>query len=300
MLAGTFPSAQVRHEISGCIYLLKEMESEHPDMPGVITRLRALSPTDAEIEDRERRQRDTMLQTSETTKAIRDGRQAMDKAIRDAGKLQESIKDAKASIALLPTLAASVDENDRRAAVGLQTRVSNLESKLESASRVDQVRQEIEKAKVVAMKAANDEEAEKKNVASAETALAESVASLSDRIRTDAAPLLPYGSVELSTGDGLSIAWNKVTATVQRNTLSGAERVLFDAALGRSIAGGQATVFVDAGEASDDTLRTIDAALAGQSASGQLVVCRWTNRTYVPGSMMPSGKWMEIIMGCGK
>ena len=155
------------------------------------------------------------------------------KAIRAKACL-DTAKRAQETVA---DIGPDADPNDRAAAEGLKKRISELEARIEPLRKIAAMEEEIEKARIDADKAAEKEEDAKTKLQGAIDAQAAIVQAASEKLAELSMKILPFGILCLEDdGKDISVFWKKDDKTkVQRQTLSGGEQAIFDAALGHAL-----------------------------------------------------------------
>ena len=244
-----------------------------------------------ELEGRKNTMRQRLVSLNESTDHLRT---VIQTAARRLGELQQQSREGESAERLLAKVGPGVVDEDRRALAGLEEQRKALAVKLEGIAQRATVEAEVERSKVAADEAMADEEKAKAAVAVAIEAQREAFQGVIGLLTTAAATILPDGRLAIEDGEnGLRIGWARETAKVWRDTLSGSEQAIFDAAFARAMAGPDATVFIEAGEVQDSTLAATLSSISKASGQGQVVVCRWMEPDHV--WVKPDG-WSAVLL----
>ena len=185
--------------------------------------------------------------------AIREGLKAASEEIALAERtLKNAAADGERSASLRKTLkdmGKAPEEADTTILQGFQTREKELNGLIEPLQAYQTLAGEIEKAKIEAEKALTEEETAKEALAAAVKAQQEVVESASELLARRSKSILPYGNLRVEDdGKDITISWAKSpTLRVERHTLSGGERALFDGATGHSL-DPEAVIWIEAAE----------------------------------------------------
>jgi hypothetical protein len=204
--------------------------------------------------------------------------------------LEIQITACKETIEKEAAIGPGLDQNDVATRDGFLTRKAELDASA-STLRLMKVRaDDIEKAKIEAGKAAEQEKAAKEKIAEAVEAQRKAVQDAEEELARRSKEFLPYGNLRiLDEGKRFDLLWAKDGDTrVSRSTLSGGEQCLFDAAVARSLAP-TAAVVIEAAEIDDATLTAFLTDTA--EATYQLIVLTCHEPPEVPGG------WKHIKMG---
>ena len=192
--------------------------------------------------------------------AAREARREEIAAKGRADAWRERLRQAVGAEKELAEIGEEVSPEDRTILAGLNECLAVLDQQLSAVTQREALATEAEKARLAAEKAREDEEKAKKAVA--------------DAVKAAFSTASPYQLVVTDTDGVLWLGAVINGYTVNRATMSGSERVIFDAGLARAIGGPDATVFVDAGEVDDTAFGELLPYLAKQP--GQIVVMRWS------------------------
>ena len=203
---------------------------------------------------------------------------ALREAYKDAKRTKEAAEQAETRLA---DLGAGLDQKDRAALDGMNARRAELEAKSEPLAEIAMVQREIESARMEAEKALADEEAAKPAIEAALQAQQAVVEQAATQLAKRSKELLPYGALCLmDDGKDLVIAWEKTPATkIQRVSLSGGEKVIFDAALAHALCPTALTV-LEAAEVDDTSLMELCSHL--EKAEHQVIVCTCHTPATIP------------------
>jgi len=201
-------------------------------------------------------------------------RDALQKAI---GVMEQKVRDANAATVRIKSLPECPTKEDRTAAQGLETRLAATTEQINAATRRAQVARMVEQSRAQVEKCAEQEQSAKVKLADAATEMSAAIEGAIDTLKTRAGKILLTGALNvLNTADACRLGWHRDgVGYVARQSLSGSERVIFDAAVAYALLGDGCTAFLDAGEVSNDAL----AMLAGisESCPCQVILCRWTD-----------------------
>jgi len=168
---------------------------------------------------------------------------------------QAELKVAQQAEKKIEKLGDNVDPKDRAALDGMNSRRSELESKIDPLQQIDTIGREIEQARLEAEKALVDEDNAKKALEVAVREQQAVVECAADELAERSKTILPYGNLRLfDDGKDISVYWAKTKdLKVQRNTLSGGEQALFDCALGHALAA-SALIVIEGAEIDDNKI----------------------------------------------
>ena len=257
-------------------------EKQSAAIAEVIQILSALLPNEEEeTEARAFLKRVEKLQTEkgEAESMLRRIERQLDQA---RGQLREARKHERDAEKIGP---GATDEQ-RRALSGIRARREEIQAKLLAATELDTIRSEMEKARIeaeTAKKAESDKKEElSKSIEEQADLLEESHAAIISLMND----VLPHGSAMIEDdGKTLRVGWVTDDGKfISRQTLSGGERVLFDAAFSHAMSQG-ATVYLDAGEVDDVTMPKVLAQLIESPSIKQVIVARWRR----PSETLPCG-----------
>jgi DNA repair exonuclease SbcCD ATPase subunit len=152
-------------------------------------------------------------------------------------------------------IGAGVDEKDRAALTGLDMQITELRSKLNPLLEVAALTKQVEQSKLTAEKALADEETAKKALETALEAQQKVVEAAKSMLNERATEILPSGTliIEDDGAKELTLSWARDGRVTQRQTLSGAERAIFDAGLGYALAS-TGLVIIEAAEVDTDNM----------------------------------------------
>lgn len=161
------------------------------------------------------------------------------------GAAQSASKTAEA----FATLGAGVDQADVAKKNGIQDTIAKLKAGIAPLQKVAVIQAEIEKAKIAANKAEEAEGEAKKALEAAISAQAEAIGKLDAVLQQRSAEVLPDGYLVLADDGGkqFDVNWKRGDLVINRNTLSGGEQCVFDAALGHAMCPG-AMLILEAAE----------------------------------------------------
>jgi chromosome segregation ATPase len=176
-------------------------------------------------------------------------------AYKDAKRAKEAAEQAEKRLA---DLGAGLDQKDKAALEGMKSRRAELEAKSEPLAEIAMVQREIESARLEAEKALADEEAAKPAIEAALQAQQAVVEQAAAQLAKRSKELLPKGNLKLEDdGKDITISWAKSKdLRVQRVSLSGGEKAIFDCALGHALCP-TALVVIEGAEIDDNNILTV-------------------------------------------
>lgn len=200
----------------------------------------------------------------EMANITRDGKQAVE-------NMKEDDELAKRDVA------PGVTDEDRARLEGLTQAITSTQAALGPANRRKAITGEVERSRIEVDKQTAIEQEAKDRLDKAMQAQKDAAASANAAINQRMQKMLPYGCVELvDEGQRTTLAWNMGTRTVPWETLSGGERVMFDAAIGYLVGGNDATVFLDAAEVDAVNMEHLLESL-GKAGPKQIIMAHHTN-----------------------
>jgi len=186
--------------------------------------------------------------------------------------------------------------NDAALAIGLREAIATLDAKRLALVRRKTVSDQIERARIALKQSASNTEKASAAADRAADALAKRVSKMVSDIGEAATGYLTDGKAAIGVGmDGdIHIGWERLGVVVDRDVLSGGERVIFDAAIGRALHGASCLLLLDAGECSNQTLIAVMQKLLLSDSGCQAILARWTDDTV---SIPAIDGWNVIDMG---
>ena len=229
-----------------------------------------------ELEVEEARKKATLAGNEWDAAQREDGnkRVSLSRRIGELNRMGTEARTAKGRLAKLPVSPIKID---RQAAEGMATRIKENASRVEGATRRAQVERMVEQYRSQVEKCRETEETAKAKMQDASTAMAEALIAATGELKEKASKILPTGELGIGFSDEkIFIGWYRENiGMVQRRSLSGSERVVFDAAVAHALLGENCTAFIDAGEVGNDALVAL--APLAERCPCQIVLCRWTD-----------------------
>lgn len=195
-------------------------------------------------------------------------KKAIDVTIYEAQKLgrqhEKNLADAKGRLAevkksdrKIEKIGEGVDQKDRAALTGLQTQMAELKRQIDPLSQRATIAKEIEKARLIANKAAEAEEDAKNVLQVAILAQQEIITKAAEMLAERSKTILPNGQLSISDdGKDFTVAWKRGGLVVERHVLSGGEKAVFDASVGFALAP-TGLVVIEAAEVDDENLAEV-------------------------------------------
>lgn len=160
---------------------------------------------------------------------------------------------------------------------GIDRAIESVNAAMAPANRRQAITDEVERSRIEADKQQQIEDAAKTKLAAAIQAMKDAVAGAHAKLYEKMGFMLPSGNVVLvDEGQRFTLAWVRDDVAVPWETLSGGERVIFDAAIGYLLGGQKATIMLDAGEVDMDNLRNLMASLPGPDQIEQILIAHHT------------------------
>lgn len=158
--------------------------------------------------------------------------------------LKGKIQEAKKAVGRLEKIGPGPDQKDTAALAGLETRLTEIRAKQKPLIEYGATQKHMESARVAAEKASEQETAAKEALAAAIEAQKAVVNKAAELLAGRSKAILPIGTLAITDDEnGLSVCWNREErSSVNRRTLSGGERCVFDAAVGYSLSPGALVV----------------------------------------------------------
>jgi len=169
--------------------------------------------------------------------------------------------------------------------------LAKLEATLGDAGAHDGLRQALEGQRLATDKATQAEADAKAKHQAEKDALDKLVVTSCGSLAEAASEILPSGVVVVDF-DTMTISWARDgRPTVARAALSGGERAVFDAALGRAIVGKAGVILVEGAECDGATFTDLLNYIGQHEGGGQTVVAHWLTQVKAPDG------WAQVRMG---
>ena len=169
---------------------------------------------------------------------------AADRCRGQIANLKGQIQEARKAAGKLDKIGPGPDQRDTAALAGLETRLSDLRAKQKPLIEYGAVQKHMEAARIASEKASEQEEKAKEDLDGAIEAQKAVVNKAAELLADRSKAVLPRGELSITDDEnGLAVCWNRGEGpVVNRRTLSGGEKCVFDAAMGASLAPGALAV----------------------------------------------------------
>lgn len=164
-------------------------------------------------------------------------------------RLKQKIEAAESARSAMQKIGPSVSEEDRAIGIGLALRIADLRKVVTVLSKIEGLERALASAELKAQHAAKAEDDAKKACADIQAKQAALIVSTNQRLADASHDVLPDGELFL-TDDGkeLRLSWKRGDGRIiDRHSLSGGEKTIFDAAIGYALAP-NALIIVEAAE----------------------------------------------------
>lgn len=217
-------------EIIDAIAEVMALLANHPDLAKQVAYvLQRIAPTEEQVEQA----RIAWSTVSTLQSKVNKLQKVKSKAERQVEMLDAEISAIERDRKAGDKIGEGLDKNDEAVMAGTAKKIEGIQKAIEPIVKYDTVRNEAEKARIAAQEKVSDEDAAKADLSKAIDAQASVVRAAASLLAERSRSVLPEGELELDDdGTDITIRWKGV----QRETLSGGEQVIFDAAVGHALA----------------------------------------------------------------
>ena len=215
----------------------------------------------------------------------------LDTYVKRQGQLEAQLAAAKKARGRADKIGPGADPEVGKTIQAQEDELAKLEATLGDAGAHDGLRQALEGQRLATDKATQAEADAKAKHQAEKDALDKLVVTSCGSLAEAASEILPSGVVVVDF-DTMTISWARDgRPTVARAALSGGERAVFDAALGRAIVGKAGVILVEGAECDGATFTDLLNYIGQHEGGGQTVVAHWLTQVKAPDG------WAQVRMG---
>lgn len=205
---------------------------------------------------------------------------------RKIEKLKERHRLAKVAEARLDKIGPGSNPDDSKVIEEHRQALDEMQAWLESSAEIEGVKHSLDLARADVEKVMESEEQAKQRVSELNSKLDVLATKCTERLALPMSKVLPFGGLFVDWGT-MSLCWDLGEKIVPAAGLSGSQRAIFDAALGRGLCGDAGLVIVEASELDEASTKRFMQHLENVDQAGQYILCHWNDQD------VPEG-WKQI------